>query len=179
MKAALRRLLRGRESALVLPIETARGPVIAALGRTPPAWTSGMPPHVTVLYPFIPARRLNAAAIDELRDLIAAVPAFELSLASVGRFPGVLHLQPEPAEPFVALTEAIVARWPEHPPYGGAYASVVPHVTVAEGAEPGGVAERLLQALPIAATAEEVWVMCEARGGGWRRRAALALGRPA
>jgi hypothetical protein len=175
MRATLRWLLRGGESALVVPVEAARGPVTAARGQPPPAWSRGMPPHATVLYPFIPARRLNDAIIDELRQLIAGVPAFELSLASLGRFPGVLYLKPEPAEPLVRLTEAIVARWPEHPPYLDAYPDVVAHVTVAEGEEFGELAERLLDELPVHATATEVWLMCEGRDGRWSPRATLPL----
>jgi 2'-5' RNA ligase len=175
VRATLRWLRRGGESALVVPVESARGPVTAAWGRTPPPWLRGMPPHVTVLYPFIPARQLDAAVDDGLRRLVAGMPAFELSLSSVARSPGVLYLQPEPPEPFVRLTEAIVARWPQYPPYLGAHPTVVPHVTVAEGEEPAGLEERLLEALPIRATAAEVWLMCERRDGSWGRRATLPL----
>ena len=62
----------------------------------------------------------------------------------VDRFPRVLYLAPEPAAPFVELTQAIAARWPDHQPYGGEFDSVVPHVTVVNGvAEPPGLAEKL------------------------------------
>ncbi len=40
--------------------------------------------------------------------------------------PGVVYLDPEPSTPFSRLTEAVVARYPGHQPYGGAFAEVIP-----------------------------------------------------
>ena len=51
----------------------------------------------------------------------------------LARFPGVLYLDPEPASGFQRLTAAIVERWPDAPPYGGAFEEVIPHLTVAHG----------------------------------------------
>jgi hypothetical protein len=45
----------------------------------------------------------------------------------------VLWIAPEPTEPVVAMVRAIAAAFPEHPPYGGQFESVIPHVTVAHG----------------------------------------------
>jgi hypothetical protein len=42
------------------------------------------------------------------------------------------QLDPEPAQPFRQLTAAVWRAFPQHPPYGGAYNDVVPHLTVAE-----------------------------------------------
>ena len=43
------------------------------------------------------------------------------------------YLAPEPPEPFASLTEAIVERWPDYPPYEGIHETVIPHLTVAYG----------------------------------------------
>jgi len=98
------------------------------------------------------------------------------SLAAVRRFPRVLYLAPEPAAPFVAMTEACARRWPEHPPYAGAFADVIPHLTLAEGPEPPGLAERAASMLPLRARAETAWLMTPRPGGGWKRRALIPLG---
>lgn len=45
--------------------------------------------------------------------------------------PGVVYLAPKPAALFIAFTQAVVERWPEHQPYGGAYEEIIPHLTVA------------------------------------------------
>ena len=52
-----------------------------------------------------------------------------------GRFPGVVWLAPEPAEPFIALTELLAAAFPDHPPYEGAHDEIVPHLTLGLGTE--------------------------------------------
>ena len=43
------------------------------------------------------------------------------------------YLAPDPPEPFSRLTEAIVERWPDYPPYEGIHETVIPHLTVAYG----------------------------------------------
>jgi hypothetical protein len=134
---------------------------------------------VTVLYPFVPARRAGPELTEALRETFAPLAPFDFVLTELRRFPGVLYLAPEPAAPFVALTEACVARWPEHPPYAGAYAEVIPHLSLAEGDEPPGAADRATSALPLPARAEEVWLMAAGRDGRWRERARIRLtGRP-
>ena len=73
----------------------------------------------------------------------------------------MLWLDPEPAAPFVALTEAIAKRWPEAQPYGGVFAEVAPHLTVAEAA-PEGEVERmqdaLAAALPLRTLVDHAWL---------------------
>jgi len=63
-------------------------------------------------------------------------------------------------------------------PYGGRFAEVVPHLTVADTAEgpPASLGSELAAGLPIAAVATEVWLMEEARDGTWSTRAAFPLG---
>jgi hypothetical protein len=156
----------GPSSALVVPV-----PGAEALAPG----SAGLPAHVTVLYPFLGTRRIGENTVTALAETFAACAPFDFALTAVARFPGVLYLAPEPAAAFVALTGACVARWPEHPPYAGAYAEVVPHVTLAEGPEPAGLAERASAALPIAGHAGVVWLMVPGRGGRWRLRAELPL----
>lgn len=92
----------------------------------------GVPPHVTLLYPFVPAEAVDGT-LDDLRALLAATPSFDVSFREVRRWPEMAYLAPEPPEPFSRLTEAIVERWPDHPPYEGLHETVVPHLTVAYG----------------------------------------------
>jgi 2'-5' RNA ligase len=93
----------------------------------------GVPAHVTVLFPFLPLADVDSAVRAELARICAAVPAFDVVLPTVRRFPGVAWLDPTPAGPFRVLTSSVAARWPDHQPYGGVFTRVVPHLTVAEG----------------------------------------------
>ncbi|MEU6409995.1 2'-5' RNA ligase family protein [Microbispora sp. NPDC046933] len=144
------------ETALVVEVPSAEPLVRGLRERYDSSAAYGMPAHVTVLYPFLPRERLDDGVLAALRDLFAARRPFQVAFGGVGRFPGVLHLAPEPDDPLRKLTEAAVGRWPEAPPYGGRFGDVVPHLTVAEG--PGGevsgeavagVAADLAAGLPI------------------------------
>ena len=64
-------------------------------------------------------------------DLAASTEPFDYRLDEIAVFPeGIIHLVPEPAEPFAALTKALVAAFPECPPYAGAFPNSSPHVTL-------------------------------------------------
>jgi 2'-5' RNA ligase len=141
---------------------------------------AGMPPHVTLLFPFVPAERADEVE-EQLAGLVAAAPAFDLAFRRTARFPGVLYLDPEPAEPFLALIAAITAEWPEHPPYEGAVDTVIPHLTVAESREQGlldRVAAAVEPHLPVRTRVREASLFVEDDDGRWREHSRLPLGQP-
>jgi 2'-5' RNA ligase superfamily/Aminoglycoside-2''-adenylyltransferase len=164
--AVMRRLLEGSATTLIVPVPSAEGVVVESSRE------AGLPAHITLLYPFLSTRGINDRTELALASLIGEVQSFDFLLSEIGSFPGVVYLSPEPAAPFVALTEALVERWPDHPPYRGAFEEITPHLTVAyDETPPGGLAERL----PLKARAEEVWLMSRS-GGRWVCRKTFPLG---
>lgn len=165
-------------SALYVALPAAE-PVVADLRtRWDPAGTA-VAAHVTVLFPFLDPAALDDGVHEALTAIAAAHEPFEVSLARVGRFETVTWLVPEPAEPFLRLVDAVVARWPDHPPYGGAHESVVPHVTVADGAPPAilDALERELPArLPVRDRVAELTLSAR-RSGQWTVERRYPLGR--
>jgi 2'-5' RNA ligase len=135
----------------------------------------GAPVHVTLLIPFGPVDVFS----DELRDLFGAAAAFSFRLERIERFPETTWLAPEPAEPFVALTEALFERFPDYPPYGGIHDEIVPHLTIVSRAEPA-VLDRaeaeLAPLLPIEGRAEEVLALEKGPDGIWHRGETFRLG---
>lgn len=145
-----------------------------------------VPAHVTVLFPFLHADRLGEATERELGVLIGGHDAFALTFAEFRRYPGVLYLDPWPADPVRALTKDVTHRWPECVPYRGIFGpeGLNPHLTVAnsEGPETADAAYDALEAelapmLPLTAHVREVlmivwdgerWV--DRRGYPLRRR---------
>jgi len=93
---------------------------------------AGAGAHVTVLFPFLPCTELDAHVRAELASIAERMPAFDVRFECVRRFPGLVWIEPEPAEPFARLTAAVATRWPDHPPYGGMFDTVIPHLTVVE-----------------------------------------------
>lgn len=87
--------------------------------------------HVTALGPFLDADALTDDALGVLGGIAAATAPFHFRLERVDTFPnGIVHLLPEPSEPFAALTATLWRAFPQCPPYAGAFADVVPHLTL-------------------------------------------------
>jgi len=70
--------------------------------------------------------------VEAIAEVLFAFAAFEVVFARLDRFPGALWLAPEPAQPFARMIEALMGRFPDYPPYGGAFNEIVPHLTVAQ-----------------------------------------------
>jgi 2'-5' RNA ligase len=157
--------------------ETAIVALVPELESLIPAGAGGMPPHVTLLYPFA-----EDEAVDPLlRDaagVFARFAPFEVSFAVVRRWPETLYLEPDPAGAFVELTEALVAAFPDYPPYAGAHDDIVPHLTVAHGDDSqfDELAERLRPSLPVRVRIERAWLMVDSPAG-WHRHTPFPLNR--
>jgi 2'-5' RNA ligase len=138
----------------------------------------GIPAHVTLIFPFVPAEEIGEELIAELRELFAAQTAFSFTLARVGRFADVAWLAPDPSDPFRRLTELIFSRHPDYPPYEGLHEEVLPHLTVAMGdaALQDEVEAALAPHLPIAAHAGEVTLIVEDESGHWSESERFPLG---
>ncbi|MQY14651.1 hypothetical protein SRB5_48260 [Streptomyces sp. RB5] len=150
-----------------------------------PLVRTGIPAHVTVLYPFLPLARLTGAVRDELAALVAGHAAFELTLAEFRRYPGVLYLDPRPADPLRELTRAVRERWPEAVPYRGIFgaAGLEPHLTVANHEGPAtwetaydALEGELAPLLPLTAPVGHVDLIAW-DGASWGLRERLPLGR--
>jgi 2'-5' RNA ligase len=164
LKGAVRRLTRRRpspHSALIVPVPSAEPAVARWRALHDPTAALGMPAHVTVLYPFLAPETITTTVERDLETVLGRFSSFPFRLVKVDRFRRVLYLAPEPAEPFRELTKAVYEQWPDHPPYGGAFKTVIPHLTVIQGPEPADVARALEEAAPIDAEAREVWLMAE------------------
>jgi 2'-5' RNA ligase len=120
-------------TAVIVPIESAEFAVAEHRRRLDVAASWGVPAHVSVLYPFVSPTRVDDAVIARLGSALSSVPAFGCTFARCQWFDeDVVWLAPEPDQPFRALTTAAWRAFPDHPPYGGMFDDVVPHVTVGE-----------------------------------------------
>jgi 2'-5' RNA ligase len=163
----------------VADVEALVAPYREVLDHTA-AW--GVPAHITVLYPFVAPDRLTDDVLDAVCGCVSTMPAFTVTFARVAWFrEDVLWLVPEPAAPFRALTESARRRFPDHPPYGGAYPDVIPHLTVgstplAEHAALQRAAVDLQAELPVTARIDRVSVIAGTDApGSWHTVAEFAL----
>lgn len=142
-----------------------------------------VPPHLTVLFPFVPVEMLDEVVTEELARAFRGVHQFDFSLTHTGWFgQEVLWLAPESPVPFIELTAAVTRVFPAYPPYGGLHDASVPHATVGDSAgyEELQEAERAIAAeLPLSGTASAVVLLVEGSHGRWHeeRRFPLSLGK--
>jgi 2'-5' RNA ligase len=171
----------GRQTTLLVPVPEAEPLLGPHLAAWEPPRTSGIPAHVSVLYPFVSADEVDSRLLERLARLLSGHRPFDVVFVRTGRFPGesLVYLVPVPAAPFVSLTRAVWDAFPECPPYGGANDPIVPHLTAFRSPDAAlldRVEAELRAALPISSRAGEVWLMAEHAHGRWRERARLALG---
>ena len=161
------------QSALGVTVPEAEPWVKDLRERYDPTAAVGVPAHITVLFPFISPDLLTDSDLTRTVGTLRCFRPFEFRLEQVGRFPESLYLVPEPDEPFISLTEAIVREFPEYPPYGGKFTEIIPHLTVANrSAALSGIAEtellRIMKDLgPIHAVCNVV-ELYENSSGLWR-----------
>lgn len=163
-------------SALILPVPEAE-PLVAALrAEGDPSAARGVPAHVTLLHPFVPDP--DAGVEAELGFFFAHVDGFDLTFSEVADFPEVVYLAPDQAKDCAGLTEALALRWPGFPPYGGAFDTVVPHLTVVDSPDPA-LRERarahLRRGLPVRSVAREAQLWVQGADGHWSCRSAFPL----
>ena len=163
-----------------MPVPEAEPAVAAHRGALDESAARGVPAHVTVLFPFLPPDRIDVTTIDRLAAALDAVTAFDCTFARVGWFgEEVAWLDPEPREPFLALTDAVRRSFPGYEPYGGAYVTQVPHLTIgmATLGDVRTAVQEVAAQLPITAHIDRVLVMGGALGSGrWETLASLPLG---
>jgi 2'-5' RNA ligase len=120
-------------SALIIAIAEADRRFGALRQRFDPQAALGVPAHFTVLFPFMPPESIDDDVRRRLKRLFKRQSPFVCQLARVERFPATAYLAPMAPAPFVELTRAVAAEFPDYPPYGGAHEGIVPHLTLAHG----------------------------------------------
>ena len=170
-------LFEAGQTAIIIAVPEAEATVGRWRAIHDDAGALGAPAHITILFPFLEATSIDDRVTEWLRDLFGRQPAFDFTFVRCGRFPGVLYLAPEPAARFRALTMSIAQRFPEAPPYGGAFDDITPHLTVAHTADEailGQVESAVAAQLPLRATATQARLL-EFTGEQWSPRCVFPL----
>ncbi|MGP3973949.1 2'-5' RNA ligase family protein [Streptomyces sp. 8N114] len=166
-------------TALSVPVPEADAVVRGWRARYDTAARHGGTAHLTVLFPFLHRDLIRGPERAELAALFARQPPFTLTFDRCGAFPGVLYLVPEPAAPLRALTAAVTGRWPSHPPYGGLFGDLEPHLTVANSGEARThrhIEARLKALLPVTARVSTVELVVHEPPGRWQPWLTFPLG---
>ena len=146
----------------------------------------GVPPHVTLLYPWR-AAPIDGDSLATLRAVAAQFTPFEMSMERVETFPkGVVYVTLEPDSALRSMIRALADVFPDTPPFGGEFAprGPTPHCTLAkadgdvDGLERlrAELAERLDPVLPATITVDSICVEEEADSGMWSITTTIPLG---
>lgn len=148
-----------------------------------PSFPPGMPPHITLLYPWVPAP-VPPDRLATLARVVQRCAPFSVRLGAVRQFPGhLLYLAVEPETEVRALMQRLGEAFPETPLYGGTIDDPVPHVSVRRCADEDECASMTAQieaalasVRPIDVAVERVTVHERGDDGVWRPRVEVALG---
>lgn len=167
-------------SALIVPMPEADPVVDRFRQALDSGAAAGVPAHVTVLYPFMPVELVDRDVHTQLRSLFAAIEEFECSLTSIAWFDrSVMYLRPEPDAPFRQMTQLVVERWPQWPPYGGAHGDPTPHLTIADNGDDDAMrraAATIGEKLPLDIVVSEVHLYAgTSEPGSWHHLHTLPL----
>ena len=167
------------ESALIVPVDVPMAMRRLRDGMDPSA-TLGVPAHITLLYPFVPADGPDDGVKGQVARIVSGEPAFRFMLERVQRWPEVVCLLPDPSGPFSRLIGALAVAFPDYPPYGGAIElpDIVPHLTIAHTSRSDylDAAEHALPALlPVPAFCREVSLIAHNPGERWHVVAGFSL----
>jgi len=181
--AARAALADATETAVLVLVPEAEPAVREHRAHLDMAASWGVPAHLSVVYPFVPPADVDDAVLARLAAAVATVPAFDCVFPRTEWFgDDVLWLAPKPDVPFRELVQAVVAAFPAHQPYGGAYAEPIPHLTVGElrlgtAAELARAERSVRLHLPIRARVERAVLLAGRREpGSWRPVINFGLG---
>jgi len=121
------------DTALIVAVVLPPGLEQLRLLHVPDAASEGIPPHVTLLYPFARPGQLDDGVHLRIASIVASHAAWNMTLAGLGRWPDTLYATVQPDAPVRALQSELAAAFPDLPLYGRTDLRFEPHVTVAEG----------------------------------------------
>ena len=165
------------ETAFIVSVPEAERYVRELREQFDPTAEQGAPAHITLLYPFMSPEDVDAAVLAKAGAAVSGT-GFSFRLSKVEHFPSATYLRPEPKEPFIGLTKALVQAFPGFLPYGGRYNSSIPHLTVAQGTyDKQVVTDALAARLPESGI--DVWckevTLIENSSGVWKHMHSFAL----
>ena len=118
-----------------------------------------------------------APAPREIGQALEGFEAFDVTFRETRRFSNAVYLAPEPEEPFIVMTRAVWARFPDWPPYGGEFLpDITPHLTIAWGAKLDEAEAAVAPRLPIRTRAREVVLFARVEPERWVPQMRFLLG---
>jgi 2'-5' RNA ligase len=147
------------------------------------AYLSGLPLHVTALFPFAPMAELTAEVRQRLAAAARSARPAEISLARVAAYGTAIVLEAAASPDLVDCLSALRLPFPRWPVYEGQFPDSTPHVTVGFGAGPEHVAATMVRVrrilepvLPLPARVRHAKLAVEVDRHTWQTVETFPLG---
>jgi 2'-5' RNA ligase len=174
--------MQATHTALIAEVPAAEAAVGAHRATLDRAASWGVPAHITLVFPFLPPHTIDDDTLAAIQEIADAKTPFAVTLDRIGWFGDtVVWLAPNPAQPFITLTAALAARFPQAQPYGGEFDETIPHLTIGHN-HPRPTLEAAAAAvtrhLPITTTVTSIRLIAGVRepGDNWHPVADFPLG---
>jgi 2'-5' RNA ligase len=173
-----------KESALEIHVESLGAWLEPWRHATVEVANKGMPPHVTLLYPWRTAP-LSEEDAGQVQKVLEHQPPFELRFSELSHFGKrliYLALDEQSEQTVKRLMNVLFDAFPETPPYGGQFSDPTPHLTVAKAKDDEHfgqlmkeISERLEPELPVKHFVDKVSVVQQGSDGFWRLHSEVFL----
>jgi 2'-5' RNA ligase len=168
-------------TAISLMLDDAAPAVAAARADIDPAGAARIGLHLTLLYPFVRRDAVTQELLEGLRGFFAERAPIQFGLARLEEFQSVVaYIAPEPDGELKELMRSLWAKYPDTPPYGGAFSEPVPHATFVSYARTSvnldQVRTRVAPLLPIACTISAASLLEEYEPERWRELESIPFG---
>ena len=144
--------------------------------------SKGVPPHITLLYPWRPAP-ITDVDVSALKSTLKGQRPFPLVFTHVEQFSNrVLYLAVDEESEVRTLMQKIIAAFPDVKPYSSEFSNPIPHLTIARAPSDvifneliQEVSASIASKLPIEIIVREIVVMEENEDSNWKVHSIVAL----
>jgi 2'-5' RNA ligase len=131
----------------------------------------GVPPHVTLLYPFAEPAALTTNIREAVESIAARYDSFSFRLSGPRRWPDTVYATVEPEERLLAIHRDLAVAFPDFPIYGRPGFQLIPHVTIAESQyvdDPSVLEDPSWTSIPVERVVAALEVIAEGADHRWR-----------
>lgn len=168
--------LAEKPTGLIFPVPAAQALVDKFLLQTDPTRDSGLPAHITVLFPFVP---VTPRVTEKLEAFFKDIPPFEINFDKAAKFPLNTYLVPRQNDFLIQIIEK-ASRTFDIKPYGGVHPKIIPHLTLVHSSNEIVLNSALIQANnhgPISDTIDKALLLAPSKHEkGWKIKHTIALG---
>lgn len=139
----------------------------------------GVPPHITLIFPWIPAP-IKVKDAKNIDDILKNISTFFLEFTTVDKFAnGTVYLVPKDSGNMQKIHEEIISKYPTVKMYDGEFSNTIFHLTIAKVGDDENkyleIKNHFEKHLPIKKQITKITIMQEDKDGIWSEYLSINL----